>query len=270
MLLSPVKWILRIVILLVLALVGVAFFADGLAKTGVEKGATAALGLETTLDDISLGFFTGKVSLEGLGVANPKVFGDGRFLELGEGTVEVSPWSLLGDKIEVPEIRLSKVRLNLIQGLQGSNYASILDHLQKFQGGGSDASSDGKRFLIKKLTIEDVLLTVAPVKALNLSEVKLPIEKIVLTDIGSDGDEGVLLSELTGIVIEAVLKRASASGGLPPMVQNALSGKLGGLKGLANAKLQDLLGGKAGGGVPDKSTGVGDALKKGIGELLGK
>jgi len=266
-----------LVVLLVLAIVGVGMFADGLAKKGIEAGGSAALGVPTSVDGVSIGFFSGKVALEGLGIANPEAFGEGKFLELGTGAVEVSPLSLLSDRVEIPSLTLSKVRVNLVQGLKGSNYATILKHLEAFQGASEAKADEGKRFLIKKLTISDVLVNVSPMKELGVAEVKLPIDRIELTDVGSDGDKGVLLSELTGIVLEAVLTRASASGQLPSLVQGALGGQLAGLKGLANAKLsgiQGLLGGgQAGGkagGLPTSAKDAKKALEKGLGGLLGK
>ncbi len=279
---KPLKILLFLVVLLVLAVVGIGFFADNLAKKGIEAGGTAALGVPTSVDDVHIGFFSGKVALGDLRMANPKAFGNGSFFELGKGSVDVSPLSLFGDRIEIPSVELSAIRVNLIQGLKGSNYDTILKHLQAFQGESAAGADEGKRFLIQKLTISDVLVTVAPMKELGVAEVTLPIDRIELTDVGSDGDKGVLLSELTGIVLEAVLTRASASGRLPSLVQGALGGRLTGLKGLAKAKLSGigaLLCGKSGGnsggkggaaGRPTSAKDAKKALEKGLGGLLGK
>lgn len=266
------KLLLWLVVILIVALFAVGYFADDLAQKGIEAGGSEALGVDTTVDSCDIGFFRGTFEMADLAVANPEGFGEGRFLELGRGFVEVSATSLLSDKIELPALELSKIRLSLVQRGGTSNYGKILDHLKSFQGGGADEAEtegEGKRFVVKKLLIEDVLVTVVPVQELGLGKVDVPIDRIVLKDVGSESDEGVLLSELAGIVVESILKRASATGRLPNLVQGALAGKLGGLRGLQKAgvkALDDILGGgnKLPGGLPTGIDDAKDKLKKGL------
>lgn len=266
-----VKLLLGLVLLLVVALVVAGFFIDGIAKTAVEEGGSRALGVPTTLKGIDIGLLGGTATLEGLKVSNPKAFGSGSFLELGKGSVAVSATSLFSDTIRVPELTLSAVRVNLLQSLDASNYGTILDNLQRFQGGGSASSEDGKRYVIEKLNIEDVVVTVAPMQGLDLAKVTIPIDRIELKDVGSESDKGVLLSDLSGIVVEAILKRATATGQLPGLVQGALGGKLGGLHGLQDAGLQVLQGLTGGPSdikktVEDATNGIGEKLKGLIGK----
>ncbi len=238
------KRLFSVIILLVVLVVGVGLFADSLVKSAIEEAGSEALGVKTTVDNVSIGLLRGHFSLSGNQIANPAGYGDGNFFELGAGNVEVSLASLLADKIEVPLIELSRLRVNLVKGAKGSNYGTILDHLNKFQGTG-DASKDdgeGKRFIIKKLTIKDVVVRVVPVQELNLGALDVPIDLIELKDIGSDSDKGVLLPELAGIVVEAVLKRASASGRLPDLIKGGLDGQLSQLDGLADAGIKSLEG----------------------------
>jgi uncharacterized protein involved in outer membrane biogenesis len=268
------KLLFALVILLAVAIFVVGYFADDIAKAAIEKGGTEALGVTTTVEKCHIGFFTGKFSMNDLAIANPKSFGDGNFLQLGEGAIEISALSLLSDKIEVPELLLSGTRLNLIQGAGGSNYGTILDNLEKFQGPSEPSNEEGKRFIVKRLLIEDVVVTVLPVQQLGIGSVTVPIEKIELNDIGSESDKGVLLSDLAGIVVEAILKHATATGRLPDMIKATLDGKLAQVHGLKDAgieKLEGLLdGAKLPGGVkvPDDAKkaidGAKDALGKGL------
>ena len=186
----------------------------------------------------------------------------------------------MSDVVEVPELILKGIEVNLIKTLTGSNYETILSNLDKFQGGGSSAgqstgdsgasseSGEGKRFIIKKLLIEDVKVKVQSSKELNLGAVTVPIDRIELDDIGSDSDKGVLLSDLTGIIVEAILKRASVSGQLPNMIKGALDGKLGDLSALQDAgvkMLDGVLGGGSTGQDPAKAV---DDIKKKLGDGL--
>ncbi len=251
------KLVIGLVVLLIVGLVVVGIYADDLAKAGIEKAGSKALGVATTADDVDVGFFSGTVSLDDLAVANPEGYPATNFFELGNGAVEVSLSSLMDDVVAVPQLTLTGPRIRLIQDLKRSNYGTILENLAAFQGTSKD-DSEGKRFIIEKLVIEDTVVSVLPVKQLNLGEVKIPIEKIELNDVGTESDKGVLLSELAGILIESILKRASATGKLPGLVQGTLDGRLTSLTGLKQA-CADALDGLAlpGGGTPET-----DALKE--------
>ena len=53
---KPLKFVLWIVGLLVVAVIVAGLFADGLAKKGIEAGGTAALGVPVTVDSCAVGF----------------------------------------------------------------------------------------------------------------------------------------------------------------------------------------------------------------------
>ncbi|MAB88888.1 MAG: hypothetical protein CMJ90_05465 [Planctomycetes bacterium] len=277
------KWIRRLFLVVLLfagLLVAGMFFADSLAEAGIEAAGAQALGVKTAVEACDVGFLSGTFAMRGLRVANPEGFGDAAFLALADASVAVSGWTLMSDTIELPSLTLNGIRVNLVHGVGGSNYGALMKNLEKFQGSGSqpapeapaggaapgegepssvDASDEeGKRFVIRRLLVEDVVVNVVPLKEL-FTEVSIPIDRIELKDVGSDSDKGVLLADVAGIVVEAILSRASVSSALPAVVGDALQGQLGQLSGLsgAGAKMLDDLG-KQIGGVP---SGVGDALK---------
>lgn len=270
------KWIRRLFLVVLLfagLLVAGMFFADSLAEAGIEAAGAQALGVKTAVEACDVGFLSGTFAMRGLRVANPEGFGDAAFLALADASVAVSGWTLMSDTIELPSLTLNGIRVNLVHGVGGSNYGALMKNLEKFQGSGSppgsaapgsagtaaDASDEeGKRFVIRRLLVEDVVVNVVPLKEL-FTEVSIPIDRIELKDVGSDSDKGVLLADVAGIVVEAILSRASVSSALPAVVGDALQGQLGQLSGLRDAgtKMLDDLG-KQIGGVPG---GVGDAIK---------
>ena len=254
------KWIRRLffVLLLFVALLAVGmFYADSLARAAIEAGGTDALGVETTVEECDVGFLSGRFVMKGLDIANPKGFDDRSFLTLGDASVEVSAWSLMSDKIEIPALTLKEIRVNLVHGVGGSNYGEIMKNLGKHQGDDDD-TGEGKRFVIRRLLVEDVVVKVVPLKEL-FTEVTIPIDRIELKDVGSDSDKGVLIADVAGIVVEAILTRASVSGALPAAVNGALKGHLGELSGLrdAGATMFDELGEQLG-NIPG---GVGNTIK---------
>lgn len=247
-----------LVLLLVIALVVVGCSIDSIAKAAIEQAGSEALGVPTTVESCDVGLLSASFGMQGLRVANPEGFGSEPFLSLGSGSVAVSAGSLRSEKVELPELTLDAVRLGIVQNAGGSNYGAILDNLERFQGSDTPKEGEGTRFVVRKLLISDVLVTVTPDSKLGIGAVKLPIDRIELKDIGSDTERGVLLSELAGIVVKSILQRATSSGKLPAVIQGALGGKLQNLQGAAYKELDNQL---------DKvKKGVGDKLKGLIGK----
>ena len=219
-----------LVLLLVIALFVVGFFIDGIAKTAIETAGTEALGVPTRVGSCHLGLLRGTFKLEDLTIDNPEGFGDDPFLTLGEGKVAVSPGSLREPVVELPELTLDRVGLSMVQHLKGSNYGTILDNLKRYQGTSSSEEGEGTRYIIRTLRLTDVNVRVVPEPKLGLAAMDLPIGTIELKDVGSESDKGVLLADLAGIVIQAILGKASSTGKLPSVIQGALGGQLDGLK----------------------------------------
>ncbi len=293
------KWIKRVVVLLVLVVVLVAVIAviaiDRIAKTGVEKGGTYAMGVETKLNSIHVGLFSGSVSLDGLSIANPGGFKAENFMSLGDGSVEVTLGSLMSDKVEVPSLKLNNINLALEKDKGTANYQVILDNLAKVTGGGEDpapdAAEEGKKFIIKEIVITDV-----KVKAEVIGGMSVPINipEIILTDVGTDSDKGVLLKDLSGIILTAILSTVVQQAGdlLPGGIGEGLQGGLakvgdlgdfgmkvvgdvtaqaGEMVGEAAEKLgesAEMLGEKAG-QAKEKANEAVDKLNEGLGGLLG-
>src|SRR5947207_920319 len=97
--------------LLVLVVVGVAivfFSIDTIAKRAIERGATQALGVKTTVSSVSVGLLSGEFSLKKLEVANPDKggFKANHFLTLGSGGVAVTLSTLRKPTVEMPRLGL--------------------------------------------------------------------------------------------------------------------------------------------------------------------
>jgi hypothetical protein len=287
------KWIKRLVFLLVLivVLVGVVGYIaiDKIAKTGVEQGGTYAMGVETKLDGIHLGLLSGSLSMNGLSVANPEGFKSEYFLSLGDGSVEVTLGSLMGDKVEVPKLTLSDINMALEKDKGKANYELILENLAGLSSGEDQPAEDaeGKRFVVKELLITNV-----NVRAEVIGGVAVPIHipEIRLTDVGSDSDKGVLLKDLSGIIVTAIMSTVVQQAGdiLPGGIGEGLQGGLAAVGDLGefgmevvgdvSAKAQEMVGQATEqlGGASDKAKEVGkeageavDKITEGLGGLLG-
>ena len=237
------KWIIRIVVLLVLVVVvlGVVGYVmiDKLTKQGIEKGGTYAMGVDTKLDSVSLGLLSGNMSMNGLSVANPEGFKSDHFLKLGDGGVQVTLGSLMGDKVEVPSLKLNHIDIALEKDQGKANYEVILEHLAQVTGGEEpvEDTDEGKKFVIHELIITDV-----NVKAEVIGGISVPIKipEIRMTDIGTDSDKGVLLKDLSGIIVTAILATVVEQAGdiLPGGIGEGLQGGLAAVGNLGDFGVQ--------------------------------
>jgi len=239
------KILLALLLLILLVIGGLAatlFYIDGIARSAVEKGGTYALGVPTRLESAHVGVFSGTFGLGGLEVENPEGFEAKRFLALREGAAEVDLGSLRTDKVEIPTIRLAGIRMVLEKRDGKANYELILEHLESLTGPGEpapEAQQAGKSFVIRELIIEDAEVDVQllPVGG-ELTRTTVPLERIRLTDIG-EGEQGVKMSELSGVIVQAILAATlRKSGELPGQLAGELGRGLAGVGSIATSTLQ--------------------------------
>jgi hypothetical protein len=261
-------WIAGVLLLgVVLAFV----FIDAIAKAGIEKGATYALGVETSLGSADVGVFSGTFEMSGLLIDNPAGFEDSpHFLKLDNGKVDVSLGSLQQDVVQVPLFAIDGVDVQLISSGGKSNYGVILDNLSRFESKEEAPKEEappeegGKKFVIREIVIRNVHVhaDLLPIGG-KLTRVHVPIDEIRLQDVGTGSDQGVSIADLSGILVKAILKAAVEKGGdLPKEIAGELNKGLKALKGLGEDAVEGV--GKAGKAVIDEA---GKAIK-GIGDLF--
>lgn len=268
---------------LVIVLVLIVFvYIDVIAKTAIEKGATYALGVKTTLDKADVGVLSGKFTMKGLQVANPEGFDSKDFFQLGEGFVSVSLGSLSRQTVTLPLLTLSDLHMNLEKKNGKANYSVILDNLNRLKspgdGGepqtGDKSTGGGKDFVVEEILITNVNVEVdvLPIGG-QLNHVHVPIDEIHLKSVGS---KGLTTAQMTDLVIKAILAAVAKSAvDLPGDLANDLGGALASFGNMGFDSTVDIGGktvnelGKHIGGAGD---GIGKGLEdvgKGLGGLLG-
>ena len=280
-----VKLVAAVLLLLLVAVVGIFVYIDSIAKAAIERGATYALGVETTLGSADVGILSGEFAMRGLEVDNPDGFDSDHFLRIERGDVEVNLASLWQDTVELPLLALRGVDMKLERTPAGANYQVILDNLKRFESNQSKAPApsdeSGRTFVIREVLISDVNVEVdlLPIGG-QLNRVEVAIDEIRLTNLGS---EGVSMSQLTDVIIQAILAAVVQNAtDLPTDLINDLGGGLAGLTGLGfdatfkvggevTALAGDVLGEvtkTVGGAGEDVGKEIGKALE-GLGGLLG-
>ncbi|MEE9607995.1 MAG: hypothetical protein V3U03_09670 [Myxococcota bacterium] len=216
--------------LLLAPIVALSFFLD----SAVSRAATYALGVDTSLD-LVLRPISGRVSVLRLYVANPPGFETTHFLALNRGRFDLHLGSLNEETIVSPLLRLEGVTLSLERRGGRYNYQAILENLKRFESGDDPESGDaagegsGTQFVIRQLEILDVVADVDVSESLgDGGRLHVEVAEIRVANVG--GERGVSMSELSGIVVKAILGGvAKHSVGLPPELSRALHGDLRGL-----------------------------------------
>jgi hypothetical protein len=207
------KVLLVLVVLVVAAGLIVALSIDGIARVGLENGATSALGVTTSVRDMDVAITGGECKLEGLQVANPQGFRSDHFLALDAGRVVVSLASLLEEQVVIPTLHLSDIDVKLETKDGKTNYSVILDNISKSKREEKPAEDGGKKFVINDTRIRNVSVDLDMVPAGGeLTKLTLKIPEIRLKDIGSESGKGVLLSELSAIIVRAILESVAKKG----------------------------------------------------------
>ncbi len=252
-----VRSMLFVGLLAFLAVGGFVLYFDYFARTGVESGASWALGVETRLSSLRLRPVAGRIGIGGLRVANPPGYEQPSFLELSSGRVLVDIWTIRDDVIEIPRIELSGLEIAIEQTRTGTNYDVILANLDRASGTPEpEKPGTGQKVVVRELVIRDITAhTRLRTFGRRLPDLDIDVPEIRLTNLGEDGG-GIEIAELTGIVTRAVLLSvARKSGALPVELARGLKGRLGS---------------SVVGTITDEvAAGAERAIRKGLGRLLG-
>ncbi len=210
-------------IVLAIAVGGVSIYLDRILKGAVERGATAALGVETTIGSVGLGLLAGELRLYDLEVANPEGFDGPHIMKLRSGHVSVSILSLLSDTIEVEEVTLEGLEVALEQRGRRTNYGVLIGNLETGESqpaSGGSAESAGPNVLIREILIRDTTAKVALLSGTTAARTySVEVPEIRLTDVGTANDRGAPLATVVATVTKAVLSSvAKSGGGLPAAV----------------------------------------------------
>ncbi|MFN0241491.1 MAG: hypothetical protein ACKVWV_01230 [Planctomycetota bacterium] len=261
-----IKIVVVLAVLLLLA-GGAAFvFLDSIVRGAIEKGATYATGVETTLASADVGLLSGHLELEGLDIENPPNFRPEPFLHLDSARASWDGSTVLSQKIEMNEFALEGVTLNIERTSKQSNYGVILGNLQKLSSGtekppADDAAGEQRNLRIRRIVIRrvEVGLHLSDVVGLSASQ-KVIVPEIVIEDFDTSGTTVEIVSKLTQAIVLAVVE-ASAAAGKDLIPADVLKDLGRGLEGALDSVSKDTLKGLDS-ALKDVGKGVEDLFKK--------
>jgi uncharacterized protein involved in outer membrane biogenesis len=205
-----------LIILVVLIVLGISLFLDGMIKRGIEMVGPNLTGVSVKLDRVSLSPLSGSGTVKGLMVGNPEGFKAPHAIRVGSASLALQPGSLLADKIVIRSIRIEGPEITFEYGKGGNNLGRILANVRAASSAGTNAAAKTAGEAPgtkpgKKLEVDELLITGARVN-LSLSKLggqfaSVTLPEVHLADLGK-GPEGITSAELTARVLDALEKAA--------------------------------------------------------------
>ncbi len=204
---------------IVLLIAAVIFYIDRIASEAIERGGTAALGLETRVGLVRLGLLSAELSLSDLTVANPEGFEAPYLLKLEKGELALGLSELRADPIVISRIVLSGIELNLERKRGRTNYGVLLENLSRSEQEPSASKAQGEAgagLVIREVLIRDVTARgqLIPLRGERI-KLEVSVPEIRVRDLGS-GEHGISMTQLAGALTKAILAGvAQQSASLP-------------------------------------------------------
>jgi len=254
--------LLVVVILVIVVAVAIHLFADRAVKIGIEKAGSKALNVGVKVQDVDLSILGGSIGLENLAIDNPPGYQHEKLLELKDAYVAVNIRSLLGDVVNITDIKLAGANLVLEQkGIISNNLQDIIKSIPA--AGETEQEPSGKKLHIDNLELSDITVRVKllPVPG-KLDTVTLKLKPIKMTDLGADNKLDV--AALSGKILVALAGGIAEQGAgvLPDEIIGPLSDQLKRLGALSGALLDE------GGKILKGGADLGKDITEGLKDLL--
>ena len=179
------KLISILIVIFLIIYVLVEFIGDSIIKSSLESNLSNSLKRETTINDLSIGYLSGKAEIKDLKISNKEF--PGILLEIKNASAKLSTRSIFSNKIEIDEIILDGIDLNYYFNLNRNlkvedNVKSIQENLKK----SDKKASSSKEFIIKKLDLKNFNIS-ANSDELNINQ-QISLKDMSFDNVGNTED----------------------------------------------------------------------------------
>jgi len=221
--------LLAVLALIVVVVIAVGIFAERVLKTGIEVAATKALNVRVSVGDVDLSIMAGKLGIGNLSINNPPGYQYEKMLELKDARIEIDVKSLLGERVNIREIKLDGINIFLEQrGVSGNNLQDVIKKISDGPKAKGKSEKGGRKLHIDNLEISNVTVEakLLPVPG-KVDTITLKLDPIVMTDLGSDNklDTAKLSSKILLAIAAGVADKGA--GVLPDEMTTAMKSTLG-------------------------------------------
>lgn len=257
--LSRMQWIRRGIIALLALLVaglGLAIWSlNEVVGDAVEDQGSAALGVDTTIDFISIGLLPPLLRVSGIEIENPQGFKDDNFLELGTGSLDVDLGSLFSPTLHARSLRLDDIDVRLERGVRSSNYGVLLNNVKVRAARGDHHPSPGRTVRIDEIVLHRVRVNLLVNLPGHSQAFSVTMPEVRMQGVGVDNAGPVVAGALFERVSLGVLQALLSEGVLPEEMAGDLARDLVGMPRFAVHVTGDVL--RTGGDLAEGSGGSG-------------
>ncbi len=224
-----------------LLLVGGAMFTiDSIARSAIETGVEAGLGVPVDVGSVRLRLLLGSFLMRGLEIANPEGYTAERFLKLGRAETTISYRALREGDVVLKRLVLADLELDLEWQGRKANYDAILDGIQGPTPEPAGTPASETRFIIDELVIRNVVAHLRLDSALGSLEAReVKLAELRLEGIGRKTG-GIGVGELARRVVKALLAEVMQQGtALGPEFSGKLAPGLEQLRELGSGSTSD-------------------------------
>ncbi len=209
--------ILFVLLLAFVGLGGLYFYIRGadIMAEAIETYGAEASGAPADVAGVGLNPIAGTARIDRFELGNPEGFTGETSIAAQRIAMELSPFSLFGDTIEIGEILIDRPEIYLEPTAQGrTNLQVIQSNIEAFSGP-ADPNAEPANLIIGRLQINQPVLGFVG-QGVGLADQEIELADIVLTDIGVE-QGGVPPAELVRLLGDAIL----------PQVQKAIASQKG-------------------------------------------
>ncbi len=269
-----------LVVILLIALGVTLLYLDSIARQGIERGATYALGVPTHLEKAGLSLLNGVLTLDSLQIDNPKDFDSKHyFTTVKNFDIQVVPSSVFSNVVEVPHVIIDGLEVYIDEANGTTNASVISQNLRRLSSGKTPDTApprpeEGPKVRIKTFKI---LNLTAHIQSLPIAgglsipaPVTVKVPEIVINDMTPENGQGLAIAEVTKRIVPIVLAAIVQNGGnlIPGDLKNMLNADIAANfrnLGADGGKLIGQLGGQISGQLGTQLKGVAGELGKGLG-----
>ena len=180
------KKLISVLVILVIAIyILVEFVGDSIIKGSLESNITTTLDRKTTIGNLNINYLSGSAEIEDLKIQN-KDF-PGHLILLKKASAKLNTSSIFSEKIEIDEILINGVSLSYYFVVNSKmKINDNVKSLQKTLNKESSNSSSSKKFIIKNLRLDNIVIS-AKSEKLNLDK-SINFENLEFKNIGNTKD----------------------------------------------------------------------------------
>lgn len=244
-----VKLLVILLVLVVIAAAGAIFMINSIAKTAIESQGSGALGVKTTVDSVGVSLLGASAKVNALQINNPEGFNTPYLVNIGGFSANVDAASILGDKIVVPLVEITGLKVNIEQQGLNNNVSALMNNI-KSTGGGKTTdqkpAQGGRNVAVRKIVLRNIEANVQllPVGG-SAGSIPVKVDELVLDDVTENGMPiGQLLATVVPAVFAGIVEKSG--GAIPPQLAGILKGDIAGTLGALGGDAAKLLQGVGG------------------------